>query len=55
VTPGAPEKSYLLSKLLGTQSQVGGSGSQMPYGASPLQQAQINLIQQWISQGAPDN
>lgn len=55
VTPSAPDKSYLLNKLLGTQSQVGGSGAQMPYNASPLPQAQINLIQQWISQGAPDN
>lgn len=54
VAPGAPDKSYLLNKLLGTQTQVGGSGAQMPFGA-PLPQNQINLIQQWISQGAPNN
>lgn len=55
VAPGAPDKSYLLNKLLGTQGQVGGSGAQMPFGAAPLPQSQISLIQQWISQGAPNN
>jgi hypothetical protein len=55
VSPGAPDKSYLLNKLLGTQGNAGGSGAQMPYGAPPLSQAQITLIQQWISQGAPNN
>jgi hypothetical protein len=55
VDPGAPDKSYLLNKLQGTQAQVGGSGAQMPYGASPLSSAQIGLLQQWVSAGAPDN
>jgi mono/diheme cytochrome c family protein len=55
VAPGAPEQSYLLNKLRGTQLQVGGSGAQMPYGASPLPDSQISLIQQWITAGAPDN
>jgi len=55
VNPGNPDKSYLLNKLLGTQNQVGGTGAQMPFGASPLSQSQINLIQQWIQQGAPNN
>jgi hypothetical protein len=55
VAPGSPDKSYLINKLLGTQSQAGGSGSPMPFGASPLPQSQINLIQQWISQGAKNN
>lgn len=55
VAPGAPDKSYLLNKLLGTQGQVGGSGAQMPFGQPPLSQSQINSIQQWISQGAPDD
>ncbi len=55
VAPGAPDKSYLLNKLRGTQSQVGGSGAQMPYNASPLAQVQIDLIEKWISQGAQNN
>ena len=55
VSPGAPDKSYLINKLLGTQTQAGGSGAQMPFGASPLPQATISLIQQWISAGAPNN
>ena len=55
VSPGSPDKSYLLNKVLGTQNQAGGGGAQMPFGASPLPQSQINLIQQWISQGAPNN
>ena len=55
VAPGDSDGSYLLNKLRGTQGEVGGGGLRMPYGASPLQQSQINLIQQWIEQGAPDN
>jgi len=55
VAPGDSDGSYLLNKLQGTQGQVGGSGLRMPYGAPPLQQSQINLVQQWIEQGAPDN
>lgn len=55
VTPGDSDGSYLLNKLRGTQWEVGGSGLRMPYGAPPLQQSQINLIQRWIEQGALDN
>jgi len=55
VAPGAPDKSYLLNKLQGTQGQIGGSGAQMPYGAAPLPSAQIGLIQQWIQEGALNN
>jgi hypothetical protein len=55
VAPNSADKSYLLNKLEGTQGQVGGSGAQMPYGAPPLSQPQIDLIQQWISAGAPNN
>lgn len=51
----APDKSYIINKLLGTQGQAGGSGVQMPFGAAPLPQATVNVIQQWISQGAPNN
>jgi hypothetical protein len=55
VSPGAPDKSYLVNKLEGTQNQAGGSGAQMPYGASPLPGSQIDLVKQWISAGAPNN
>lgn len=55
VKAGAPEESYLLAKLNGTQAQAGGSGVRMPYGAAPLSQAQLNLIRQWITDGASNN
>lgn len=55
IAPGDPDKSYLPNKLQGTQGQVGGSGERMPFGAAPLPQTQIDLIRQWISQGAPNN
>lgn len=55
VKAGTPDQSYLIAKLQGTQTQAGGSGARMPYGGAPLQQAQISLIQQWITQGAPNN
>ncbi len=55
IAPGSPDKSYLLNKLLGTQAQAGGKGAQMPFNASPLTQTQIDLLQKWISAGAPNN
>jgi hypothetical protein len=55
VKPGAPDNSYLINKLNGTQVTVGGSGDQMPFGRQPLPQTQIDLISQWISEGAPNN
>ena len=55
VKPGAPDQSYIIAKLQGTQVQAGGSGAQMPYGVPPLPQDQINLVQQWIAEGAPNN
>ncbi len=55
VKAGAPGQSYLLAKLNGTQVQAGGNGAQMPYGATPLAQAQIDMINQWIIQGGLNN
>ena len=55
VKAGSPDQSYIIAKLQGTQVQAGGSGAQMPYGAAPLSSAQISLIQQWITAGAPNN
>ena len=42
--------SLLIKKLRGTAS-----GSQMPQGGSPLDDATINLIETWIDEGALDN
>ncbi len=47
VMPGDPDSSYLIQKLEGT-----GMGMQMPIGAPPLPQADINVIRQWITDGA---
>ncbi|MDH5643102.1 MAG: Ig-like domain-containing protein [Gemmatimonadota bacterium] len=47
--------SYVIHKLEGTQASVGGSGVQMPSGASPLAQETINVIKLWIDRGAVNN
>src|SRR6185295_8172048 len=48
VTAGNPNNSYLIQKLEGTAA-VGG---RMPLGGTPLAQADINVIRQWITDGA---
>jgi len=48
VEAGNPDDSYLIRKLEGTAS-VGG---QMPLGGPALEQATIDVIRQWISDGA---
>jgi hypothetical protein len=48
VSPGNPDGSYLVQKIEG-RAAVGG---RMPLGGPPLPQASIDLIRQWISQGA---
>ena len=48
VRPGDPDNSYLIQKLEGTAA-VGG---QMPLGGTPLTQADIDVIRQWITDGA---
>jgi mono/diheme cytochrome c family protein len=55
VKAGVPDQSYIIAKLSGTQVAAGGSGAQMPYQATQLSQTQIDLISQWISQGALNN
>lgn len=52
VEPGSSADSYLWHKLSGTQVDVGGGGQQMPLGAPPLDPATIDLIAQWIDEGA---
>jgi hypothetical protein len=51
VNPGDPNNSYLVQKLEGTAS----SGQQMPLDAPSLPQATIDVIRQWISDGAIDD
>lgn len=51
VAPGNPDGSYLIQKLEGTASV----GAQMPLGAPALEQAAIDVIRQWISDGAIDD
>lgn len=47
--------SYLVRKLLGTQADVGGSGSRMPKGGSALSQSDIDVIKKWINDGAKND
>ena len=51
VAPGDPDNSYLIQKLEGTASV----GVQMPEGGPPLPQDSIDVIRQWISDGAIDD
>jgi hypothetical protein len=48
VDPGNPNDSYLIRKLEGTAA----TGGQMPLGDTPLAQADIDVIRQWILDGA---
>ena len=49
VIPGNPGGSFLIHKLEGTQSV----GFQMPAGGPYLPQSTIDVIRQWIQDGAP--
>lgn len=49
VDPGNPDASYLIRKLEGTAA----TGEQMPLDLPPLPQSDINVIRQWIAEGAP--
>jgi methionine-rich copper-binding protein CopC len=49
VDPGNPDASYLVHKIEGAS---GIDGGQMPLGETPLPQATIDAIRQWITHGA---
>ncbi len=49
VVPGDPDASFLIQKLDGTQTV----GSRMPDGGPYLTTATVNVIRQWIQDGAP--
>lgn len=58
VLASQPDSSYLVHKVQGTQLTVGGTGVRMPegcVGGGCLSNATINLIRNWILQGALDN
>jgi Bacterial Ig-like domain len=50
VAPGSPDNSYIIRKL---QNTPGISGNQMPLGGPYLPQSTIDVIRQWITNGAP--
>ena len=49
VVPGNPDASFLIQKLEGTQS----AGDRMPLFGPYLPQSTIDVIRQWIQNGAP--
>ncbi len=51
VKPGDPDNSYMVHKIEGLPGITGG---QMPLGETPLPQATIDAIRQWITNGAPN-
>lgn len=52
IEPGDPDASYLLRKLRGDPTIV---GDRMPFGGPFLSQAEIDVIEQWVLDGAQDN
>jgi hypothetical protein len=55
IDPGSSVSSYLVAKLEDKQVSVGGGGGRMPLGAPPLDPIEIQVIRDWIDQGAQDN
>lgn len=53
VKPGAPDQSYLVHKLVGSGPCF--IGTRMPKSAPAFSAAQIQLIRDWIVNGAPNN
>ena len=51
IAPGDPDNSYLVRKIQGT----GIVANRMPLGAPPLSQQEIDLVRQWVLEGAADN
>jgi len=50
VKPGDPDSSYIIRKISGAPGIVGG---RMPLDETPLPQSTIDVIRQWIANGAP--
>ena len=52
VEPGEPDQSYLVHKVEDTHLDVGGMGFAMPNFSDLLSEEEIQLIRDWIEQGA---
>jgi hypothetical protein len=60
VTPGMPELSYLMHKLVGDLCNLEARctktcGAPMPFGQALLDPATRDILRRWIAQGAQDN
>lgn len=55
VKPGAPDESYLVHKIQGTQLDAAGGGLRMPADGEPLTAAEIAMIRAWIAAGAKND
>lgn len=51
IEPGNPDDSYLVRKIQGS----GIVANRMPLGGPPLSQEEIQMIRQWVIEGAPNN
>jgi hypothetical protein len=51
VAPGDPAGSYLYRKVVGS----GITGDRMPQGQTPLSEAKLSLLRDWIRRGAPND
>lgn len=52
VEPGDPDASYMYWKITGRQGII---GDRMPLFSTPLGEAEINLVRNWIRRGAPND
>jgi methionine-rich copper-binding protein CopC len=52
VKAGDPDNSYMVRKIEGPSAGI--IGAQMPYMETPLPQATIDAIRQWVTNGAPN-
>lgn len=52
VLPNEPDSSYIIQKVTSDSPK---SGNRMPLGGPPLSQGEIQLIRDWIEEGAPNN
>ena len=52
VEPGEPDQSYLVHKIEDTHLDVGGMGFAMPNFSDLLAEDEIQLVRDWIEQGA---
>ena len=54
VKPGDPDNSYLIEKLIGGSRMAAGT-FKMPLGREALTDEQVDMVRDWITDGAKDN